>query len=188
MFRRGWWKSTSPMQAYALIQTAAWLAIAVHLFESIRRDENQSGMYPYQVGFDAIGIVAFASLAVHLVFQVSLRRRQRCYTMVGFLSFYLLSYAALSSAGDYHAARSGRYRWKTAGLAVADESIWHAKGVFFHPSVDVAGQTRFEATTLGWYFSALVYLDRLYWHKSSNLVEQIPDQRLMRHPAAIQHD
>ena len=188
MFYSGWWKSVTALNAYLILHTACMLGLTISGINELRRNQNTSGMYPYQTGFEAIGIVAFASVLVHLVFQIYLSPRNRFLTTMGCLSIYLLSYAVLSSAGDYHASRSGRYRWKTAGLAVSDESVWHAKGVFFNSYVDLANRTRLSGTTLGWFYSPLVYLDRLFWHDSFNMFEDDLNEWLKRHPDEIQHN
>lgn len=172
------WSDYLPAQA---ILVAAMIVLGgIELHQRGRGSQNSS--MPYLGLFEAVGCIAFGTAILHFASQLRLTRRQRVASTIAYVCLYAASYFALSLAGDYHASRSGRYRWKTAGLSVADETIWHAKGVVWQPFVTVDGRSTHQATTLGYFYSPLIYLDRRFWHDSFNMFEDDPDAWLARHP------
>lgn len=175
------------LSLYLTVQTAILAAMlilsGVDLYQ--QGDVYESSIMPY-IGdlLDCTGVLAFATLAVHVVWQVRLSWRQRCFTTVGYVMMYMLSYSMLSLAGQYHASRSGLHRWNGTGLAVVDENIWHARGVFWQPLTSARGERISQATLLGHFYSPLIRADRRFWHDSYNMFEGDLNEWLPEHPDA----
>lgn len=177
----------SRLKPYLITQIIIIAAMLVlGCFELYRRAEiYETSIMPYLGLFDVVGQLAFLTAIIHIVSQFWLTLRQRCVTTIAYLCLYVLTYAACSFAGDYHASRSGNHRWGNGvGLAVVDETMWHAKGVFWQPFVTIRGQHTFHATALGYFYCPLIQLDRRFWHDTFNYFEDDADEWLARHPEA----
>lgn len=175
--RSSHWKEYVGLQAFLL--AAALVLGVIELYR--RGDVYQNSIMPYLGLFDMAGVLAFLTVAVHFAWQFKLKAKQRIGSSFAYLCIYVVSYLALSLAGDYHASRSGNRRWQGTGLAVVDQNIWHAKGVFWQPFVTIRGQKTHHATKLGWFYAPLIQLDRRFWHDSVNLFEDDLDEWLARH-------
>lgn len=152
-------------------------AIVLGVIDLWRRGHDyKNSIMPYLGLFRMAGFLAFLTVAVHIVWQIKLTSKQRIRSTFAFLCVYLSSYVTLSLAGDYHASRSGKRRWQGAGLAVVDQNIWHAKGVFWQPFVTIRGEHTHHATELGWFYSPLIRIDRRFWQESINLFDDDAQQ------------
>ena len=176
--------SPSPLKLYIAIQAilAATMLIVGGIELGLRGEVYKSSTMPYLGWFDLVGVYAFGTLAVHVLWQWKFSWRQRCLTTVVYLGVYVLSYGVLSMAGDYHASRSGKHRWQGAGLAVVDQDIWHAKGVFWQPFVTMKGEQTTRASVLGRFYSPWVRIDRRLWHDSFDYQEDDLEEWLAAHP------
>jgi hypothetical protein len=169
----------------AIQSTLVVAAVVLGGIELARRGETyQNSIMPYLGLFVFAGCPAFLTVTVHIGWQFMLTGRQRIISTMAYLCVYVASYSVLSSAGKYHASRSGGHRWQNAGFAVVDQTIWHAKGVFWQPFVTIRGQHTYHATELGYFYSPLIQLDRRYWHDSFNQFEDDLDEWLARHQEA----
>ncbi len=174
----------SPLKLYVATQAilATTMLILGGIELGLRGDVYVSSTMPYLGHFELVGLCAFATLGLHVLWQWTFSWRRRCLTTVVYLGVYVLSYGVLSLAGDYHASLSGRHRWQGAGLAVVDQDIWHAKGVFWQPFVTMKGRQTTQATTLGRFYSPLVRIDRRFWHDSFDYQEDDLEEWLAAHP------
>jgi hypothetical protein len=161
--------------AYVTIQVALVVAVvALGVIEQLRFGHNyHSSIMPYINDlFDLAGLLAFVCLAVHVGFQFRFRWKLRRSTTINLVGLYVFSYCILSCQGGYHASRSGNHRWNELGLAVVDQEIWHAKGVFWQPFENIYGQHTYQATYLGYFYSPLICLDRRYVHPSREIFSE----------------
>ncbi|MBS0206718.1 MAG: hypothetical protein JSS49_27895 [Planctomycetes bacterium] len=176
MWTRTWKKllALSPIAGYsASMAILVLIAVTLGVIEQLRFGHNYvDSIMPYGNRlFDVAGYLAFACIAVHLALQITLTWRYRLITTLVVIAFYVSSYCLLSFQGKYHASRSGQHRWESVGLAAVDQNLWHAKGVFWQPFRNVYGKDSFQATSLGYFFSPLIILDRAFVHRTINLFD-----------------
>lgn len=152
-----------------LVSLAAGLAI-IEQYRSGTLSANSTMPYIGAL-FDSAGILAFASVLTHFALQYSLNWKQRSLMTLLLTVVYLSSYSLLTCCGKYHASRSGENRWKGIGLAVVDQELWHAKGIFWQPFVTVDGKHTFQGSLLGYFYSPLINFDRILVHKTVKLFD-----------------
>ena len=127
--------------------------------------QNTDGSMPYcGLLFELSGLFALASVVTHLGCQYQLSGKQRWASSLVLGALYLSSYTVLSLNGKYHSSRSGLHRWNAIGLAIDDQSLWFAKGVFWQPFRNIKGRDTVQATMLGHFYSPLIFLDRAFLH------------------------
>ncbi len=166
------WKllsALSPLTGYWLVMASlALISATLGVIEQCRFAHNYTNSSMPYIGslFDLSGYFAFGCIAAHLVLQFTLTSRWRCIATVVVLALYVSSYFVLSFQGKYHASRSGQHRWDSIGLAVIDQHLWHAKGVFWRPFRTVDGQDTYQATYLGYFYSPLIVMDRAVVHRT----------------------
>ena len=135
----------------------------------------------YSVGFDMLGVVAFGGFPIGGVLLVRRSRRTWMIAAGLVLLAYLGSYVAVSSVGGYYFSQSGRIRY-SFGMSVSDVSIWHPAGVWWEPYVDVRGSETSRGTTLGYFYSPLIRLDRRYVHPTEELFDEWTMSRVVAAP------
>lgn len=161
----------SPLTEYVLVQSfLVCTSVAFGLAAQYQlRPDGPEGVMPYSVLlFDLAGFAAFVAVVARVVGQYRLNWKQRWTTTVTFVLLYLSSYSLLSFNGKYHPSRSGTHRWNLTGLAVVDQTMWFANGVFWQPFQNVQGQKTYQATCLGHFYSPLIRLDRAFVHRTIN--------------------
>lgn len=121
----------------------------------------------YAFGFDALGIWAFAVTASLIGHFLMPSTEHRIRKLIGVLSCYVVSYAALSADGKYYFGRSGTLR-SSFGLSVSDRSIWFPKSLYFERHVDINGKHTSRGSVLGYYFSPLIIVDRAWVHPTDD--------------------
>lgn len=86
------------------------------------------------------------------------------------LALYIATYCALSALGKYQFTPSGRIRF--GDLAISDLQIWQPKSIWFQADfLDIRGETISRGNFLGYFFSPLISLDRLWVHKTVEIEE-----------------
>lgn len=165
-------KSLTPLMLYVVVQAAVlFFAAGLATVEQFRLGHRYPNSTMPYIGdlFDVAGLLAFVSLLSHFALQYRLPWKNRVITTLALIVLYLSSYSLLSFCGKYHASRSGTNRWNAVGLAVVDQDLWHARGVFWQPFVTIDGKHTYQATYLGFFYSPLICVDRMYVHKTVKL-------------------
>ena len=140
-------------------------AVAYVIYDLVHQDFSSR----YAFGFTAVGIWAFGVttlLFVHLC-RPKIRHRRRQASIA--LLFYFGTYVYLSSAGEYHFSQSGKIRY-SFGLSVSDVSIWQPLFLHWEPFQNIYAQSTFRGSTLGYYYSPLIIIDRLWFHPTRTLI------------------
>jgi hypothetical protein len=105
---------------------------------------------------------------------VELRRRKRWIVRLVIttcaLLLYVGSYVALSAAGDYRASQTGKLRY-FGGLSVTDVYHWQPAFCEWEPFRDVSGKDTSRGDLLGYFYSPLIRVDRVWRHRSQYLSE-----------------
>lgn len=117
------------------------------------------------VGFELIGGVLFFGATVVGIALWFLTWRKRAVVLLIVAVGYIGSYSTLSALGGYYISRSGKLRYNNgAGLAMSDCYVWHAKGTYWEPFVDVSHVSTSHGTFFGYFYLPLVQCDRKWVH------------------------
>jgi hypothetical protein len=152
--------------AIAVALVVVYCALFIHLYTTDGFRDARS------IGFDYIGFMAFACVALSFIPMFYVRRGSRLAIVTALVILYVGSYVVLSSIGEYRASISGRVRCQSTGMGLHDAGIWEPKGVYWDPYLDVSGRRTNRATLLGWFYSPLVALDRRWVHPTHYMFEQ----------------
>lgn len=146
---------------YALL-----LAVIVYVVYDLTQQDYTSR---YAFGFTAVGIWTFGitgMLIGHLCLPSTRHRFKKTSLM---LLAYVGSYTYMSAGGAYCFSQSGQIRY-TSGLSVSDVSIWHPRFLYWEPFQDIQGNSAIRGSTLGYYYSPLMAIDRYWLHPTQHLM------------------
>ena len=93
----------------------------------------------------------------------TVRRRVWMGVVVLALFAYALAYFGITTHGEYSQRMysSGRYEW-IPGIPARDIFIWMPAGV---------RRDKYESNFLGWFFAPAIWLDRKYFHRDWNIID-----------------
>lgn len=150
---------------------ALWIAVVVLVAHVIFDLCGQDYSSRYSFGFTAIGIWAFGVTAsvVLASFFPAVRHRERMLSLV--LVLYVGSYLSLTFTGGEYFSQSGQVRY-SSGLSISDVLIWHPKYLHWEAFQNIQGQSTSRGTTLGYYYSPLIFIDRMWIHPTRQIFSE----------------
>lgn len=149
---------------------ASLLAAIVYVVYDLTQ---QSYSNRYAFGFTAVGIWTFGITAMLIGHLCLPSTRHRFKKASLFILAYVGSYAYFTACGAYYFSRSGQLRY-SSGLSVSDVSIWYPQFLYWEPFRDIEGTSTSRGSTLGYYYSPLIAVDRYWLHPTQQL---LPDDR-----------
>jgi len=136
--------------------------------------EDYSSRYAF--GFTAIGIWAFGVTALLIGHLCRPSTRHRTKQTAILLFVYLGTYVYFTSGGEYEFSQSGKPRY-SFGLSVSDVSIWHPRFLHWELFHNIQGKSTSRGSTLGYYYSPLIIIDRLWCHPTRQLfADEMPSE------------
>lgn len=148
-------KSVTERYIYATLV----VAIAYGVYDLTQQDYSSR----YAFGFTAIGIWAFVITALLLGHLCRPSTRYSIIQSLVLLLAYLGSYALFTVGGGYYFSPSGQARY-SSGLSISDVSIWHPRFLYWEPFKNIQGESTSRGSTLGYYYSPLIAIDRYSFH------------------------
>ena len=91
--------------------------------------------------------------------------------MLLILVTYFGIYVYLTVNGKKIPTQSGKKRY-AMGMSATDIIEWMPKGLHWHPYIDVYGKNASRGNGWGYFYSPLISLDRLYWHKTEKISKE----------------
>lgn len=157
-------------------------AIAYVIYDLTQQDYSNRSAF----GFTAIGIWAFgvtAFIVVHLCRPSTGHRMKKAAIL---LLVYLGAYVYFTSVGAYYFSQSGTARY-SSGLSISNVSIWHPRFLYWAPFKNIFGQSTSRGSTLGYYYSPLIIVDRKWFHPTQQLIaDDFASEAATKHHLAVE--